>query len=72
MALPPHEFNRLATSVAEQVSKAGEQGRYPAVITSARRRRFVHTVLSAKGIRNPVFSFEEVGANAQPALVGMA
>jgi len=72
VALPPHEFNRLATSVAEQVGKAGEQGRYPAVITSARRRRFIHTVLSAKGIRNPVFSFEEVGANAQPALVGMA
>ncbi len=72
VALPPHEFNRLASSVAEQVSKAGEQGRYPAVITSARRRRFVHTVLNAKGIRNPVFSFEEVGANAQPALVGMA
>ncbi len=72
VALPPNEFNRLATAVAEQVSKAGEQGRYPAVITSARRRRFIHTVLSAKGIRNPVFSFEEVGANAQPALVGMA
>jgi len=72
VALPPHEFNRLATAVAEQVSHAGEQGRYPAVITSARRRRFIHTVLSAKGIRNPVFSFEEVGANAQPALVGMA
>ncbi len=72
VALPPHEFNRLASAVAEQVGKAGEQGRYPAVITSARRRRFIHTVLSAKGIRNPVFSFEEVGANAQPALVGMA
>lgn len=72
VALPPHEFNRLAGAVAEQVSKAGENGRYPAVITSARRRRFLHTVLNAKGIRNPVFSFEEVGANAQPALVGMA
>lgn len=72
VALPPHEFNRLATAVAEQVGKAGEHGRYPAVITSARRRRFIHTVLNAKGIRNPVFSFEEVGSNAIPALVGMA
>ncbi|MCF6305155.1 MAG: flagellar biosynthesis protein FlhA, partial [Rhodobacteraceae bacterium] len=71
-ALPPNEFNRLANSIAEKVSDAGEKGRYPAVVTSARRRRFVHTVLSAKGIRNPVFSFEEVGSNAQPALVGMA
>ncbi len=72
IALPPNEFNRLANSIAEKVSDAGEKGRYPAVVTSARRRRFVHTVLSAKGIRNPVFSFEEVGSNAQPALVGMA
>ena len=72
IALPPNEFNRLANSIAEKVSSAGEKGRYPAVVTSARRRRFVHTVLSAKGIRNPVFSFEEVGSNAQPALVGMA
>ena len=72
IALPPNEFNRLANSIAEKVSAAAEKGRYPAVVTSARRRRFVHTVLSAKGIRNPVFSFEEVGSNAQPALVGMA
>jgi len=72
IALPPNDFNRLASSIAEKVSAAGEKGRYPAVVTSARRRRFVHTVLSAKGIRNPVFSFEEVGSNAQPALVGMA
>lgn len=72
IALPPDEFNRLATSVAEKVAKAGDQGRYPAVITSTRRRRFIHTVLSAKGIRNPVFSFEEVGANSKPTLVGVA
>ena len=42
-------------------------GRYPAVLTSTRRRRFVHTVLSAKGIRNPVLSFEEIGTRSRPA-----
>ncbi len=72
VALPPDEFNRLAEAVAEKVAKAGENGRYPAIVTSTRRRRFLHTVLTSKGIRNPVFSFEEIGANSKPALVGVA
>ncbi len=72
VALPPDEFNRLADSVADKISKAGEKGRYPAIVTSTRRRRFLQTVLTAKGIRNPVFSFEEIGANTKPALVGVA
>lgn len=72
VALPPAEFNRLAAAIAEQISLAGETGRYPAIVTTTRRRRFVQAVLSAKGIRNPVFSFEEVGANARPALLGVA
>ena len=72
VALPPDEFNRLASSVAEKVGKASENGRYPAVVTSTRRRRFLQTVLMSKGIRNPVFSFEEIGTNSKPALVGVA
>jgi flagellar biosynthesis protein FlhA len=72
VALPPEEFNRLAESVAQKVAKAGESGTYPAIVTSTRRRRFLHTVLSAKGITNPVFSFDEIGTAAKPSLVGMA
>ncbi len=72
VALPPAEFNRLAASVAEKIAAAGAQGRYPALVTSTRRRRFLHTVLTAKGIRNPVLSFEEIGANARPAVLGLA
>jgi flagellar biosynthesis protein FlhA len=72
VALPPAEFNRLANSVAEKIAHAGAQGRYPAVVTSTKRRRFLHTVLMAKGIRNPVFSFEEIGAGARPAVLGLA
>ncbi|MEE9453208.1 MAG: flagellar biosynthesis protein FlhA [Paracoccaceae bacterium] len=72
VALPPDEFNRLADSVAKKIANAGEKGRYPAIVTSTRRRRFLQTVLTAKGIRNPVFSFEEIGANTKPALVGVA
>jgi flagellar biosynthesis protein FlhA len=71
VALPPEEFNRLAAAVAEKVARAGENGVFPAVVTSTRRRRFLQTVLSAKGIGNPVLSFEEVGTHARPALVGL-
>ena len=71
IALPPEAFNRLANGVAEKIASAGEKGVYPAVVTSMRRRRFLRTVLTAKGIANPVFSFEEIGTEARPALVGM-
>ncbi|MFA5581051.1 MAG: flagellar biosynthesis protein FlhA [Paracoccaceae bacterium] len=71
VALPPDQFNKLASSVAERVARAGETGVYPAVITSTRRRRFLRTVLASKGIQNPVLSFEEIGIDARPALVGM-
>ncbi|MHA3914361.1 flagellar biosynthesis protein FlhA [Halovulum sp. GXIMD14793] len=72
VALPPSEFNRLATSIAEKISTAGQQGRYPALVTTTKRRRFLQTVLTAKGIRNPVFSFDEIGTTAKPAMVGVA
>ncbi len=71
VALPPEAFNRLANGVAERIATAGEKGVYPAVVTSTRRRRFLRTVLTAKGIANPVFSFDEIGMEARPALVGM-
>jgi len=71
VALPPEEFNRLANSVSDRLAKAGDSGVYPAVVTSMRRRRFLRTVLSAKGIQNPVLSFEEIGTEARPSLVGM-
>ena len=72
VALPPDEFNRLAMAVGEQISAAGSKNRYPAIVTSASRRRFLQTILRAKGISNPVLSFEEIGARAKPALLGMA
>ena len=70
IALPPDEFNRLAASIAERLSQVGETGTYPAVITSVRRRRFLRTVMASKGIGNPVLSFEELGLEGRPALVG--
>ncbi|MBT8411332.1 MAG: flagellar biosynthesis protein FlhA [Octadecabacter sp.] len=72
IALPPDEFNSLARSVAEKVAQASEKGSYAAIVTSALRRRYLRTVLAARGITNPVLSFEEIGLEAKPALVGLA
>ncbi|MGX9352325.1 flagellar biosynthesis protein FlhA [Shimia sp. W99] len=71
VALPPDIFNKLAQSISDRITDAGEQGLIPAVVTSTRRRRFLRTVLFAKGIRNPVLSFEEIGLEARPSLVGL-
>jgi flagellar biosynthesis protein FlhA len=71
VALPPDLFNALAAGVAEKIARAGEAGDYAAIVTAGRRRRFLHRVLAAKGIANPVVSFEEVATHARPVLVGL-
>jgi flagellar biosynthesis protein FlhA len=71
VALPPESFNALADKIAEKLGQAAGAGAYAAVVTSSRRRRFLKTVLAAKGIMNPVLSFEEIGMDARPALVGL-
>ncbi len=71
IALPPDEFNRLAGLIAESVSKAVESGIEPALITSTRRRRYLRMVMSVKGLSNPVLSYDEIGTDAKPSLVGM-
>ncbi|WP_106746730.1 flagellar biosynthesis protein FlhA [Yoonia maritima] len=71
VALPPENFNRLADGIAEKLAQAASTGAHAAVVTSMRRRRFLRTVMAAKGIMNPVLSFEEIGVDARPALVGL-
>ncbi len=72
VALPPQEFNRLASSVQEKLNAASVAGRYAAVATTAYRRRFVREALAAKGVRNPVLSFEEIGHSVRSSLLGAA
>jgi flagellar biosynthesis protein FlhA len=72
IALPPETFTALARSVGDKVAAAAEKGTYPGIVTTALRRRFLRTVLIARGIANPVLSFEEIGMEAKPALVGLA
>ncbi|MCD1625034.1 flagellar biosynthesis protein FlhA [Seohaeicola saemankumensis] len=71
IALPPEVFNRLASAVSDQVNAAVDRGIFPALVTSTQRRRFLRTVLKARGISNPVLSFEEIGLEARPSLVGV-
>ncbi|SEL54590.1 flagellar biosynthesis protein FlhA [Roseovarius azorensis] len=71
VALPPDLFNTLTGAVAEQIRRASEQGIAPVIITSTLRRRFLRTALLAKNITAPVLSFEEIGIDARPSLVGI-
>ncbi|WP_298841152.1 flagellar biosynthesis protein FlhA [uncultured Roseobacter sp.] len=71
IALPPDLFNQLAENVSRKLQDATENGIHAAVVTSTRRRRFLRTVMRAKGISNPVLSFEEIGLDARPSLVGV-
>ena len=72
VALPPEEFNRLAGSVKGMIARATARAANPAIATSARRRRFVRHVLDAKGVQNPVLSFEEIGNTRNLTLLGTA
>ncbi|MBA84284.1 flagellar biosynthesis protein FlhA [Thalassobius sp. S69A] len=71
IALPPDLFNKLAAGVSDKVTEAAEHGIYPALVTSTQRRRFMKTLAKAKGITAPVLSFEEIGLEARPSLVGL-
>ncbi|SNT03873.1 flagellar biosynthesis protein FlhA [Tropicimonas sediminicola] len=71
VALPPDGIGRLGAAVGERLARAADAGTYPALVTSARRRRFLSLVLGAKGISAPVLSFEELGMDARPAIVGV-
>lgn len=71
VALPPEDFNRLANAMGAQVARAAEMGMHPALVTSSLRRRFLRSVAGARGLPVPVLSYDEIGAEARPALVGV-
>ena len=71
VALPPDQFSRLANAIADRLNRAAETGAHPALVTSTLRRRFLRTVLAAKGLAAPVLSYEEIGMEARPAILGV-
>jgi flagellar biosynthesis protein FlhA len=70
VALPPEQFSKLANGLADRLNRAAETGVYPALVTSTQRRRFLRTVMGAKGLGAPVLSYEEIGMDARSAMVG--
>lgn len=70
VALPPEVFTKFTQSMVEQVDQASQKGLVAPIITSSRRRRFIRKIAKAKGLSTPVISFEELGLEATPALVG--
>lgn len=70
VALPPDLFAKLANGLTDRANRAAETGVYPALVTSVTRRRFLRTVVQAKGLQMPVLSYEEIGTEARPALLG--
>lgn len=71
IALPPDVFNSLADGMSASLSQASHNGIFAALVTTTRRRRFLRTVMRSKGLSNPVLSFEEIGLDARPSLVGV-
>lgn len=71
VALPPDLFHKLTESISSKLNEINNKGIFPALVTSAPRRRFLRTVLNAGQISAPVLSFEEIGLEAKPALAGL-
>lgn len=71
VALPPDVFHRLGNALAQQLARAAEQGQTPALVTSGLRRRFLRGLVVARGLAAPVLSYDEIGVEARPALLGM-
>ena len=71
VALQPDDFNRLVANAIEKINTETNNGRSPAIVVSANRRRFIQTILRAKNIKNAVLSYEEIDPSLKPLLVGV-
>lgn len=71
IALPPELFAELTNGIQSKLSELAQTGVNPAIATSSRRRKFVQTVISSKGIRNMVVAYEEIGSNSKPQIFGV-
>ncbi len=72
IALPPEMFAELVTSVQNKLNELARTGTVAVIATSTRRRKFLQTVLSSKGVRNAVLAYEEIGHRSQPFIAGVA
>lgn len=71
IALPPDAFGKLVKELQKTLTDVEDRGIQAALVTSLPRRRFLRTVMQSQGLSASVLSFEEIGTEARPALVGM-
>ena len=70
IALPPDTLTRLGNALTDRITRLTAGGVALALVTSARRRRFLRSVARARGLSIPVLSYEEIGLDARPAILG--
>lgn len=70
IALPPENFRNLSDSLEAIIEDVSGREQKFAVVVPARRRRFIRTVMDAKKLSTPVISYEEMGLDVNPVLVG--
>lgn len=70
IALPPSMLKELLDSAAAKIAISSTHSDYIAIITTSKRRRFLQTIFSTKGISNAVLSYDEIDHDVTLNLVG--
>lgn len=71
ISLPPEDYTRLAEGITTKLTHLNDTGVFPAVVTSAKRRRYLHLLLASRGIKTSILSYEEIAHDSRPAIVGV-
>ncbi len=71
ISLPPNLLQDLIDRTSDKIGKSSKNGIPTAIVTGSNRRRFLRTVLSARGIHNSVIAYEEIEPSVKLNLVGV-
>ncbi len=71
IALPPPLLQELLEKTSEKINDVASTSTQTAIITTSKRRKFISSILAAKGISNPVLSYDEIDQNVSLNLVGV-
>lgn len=71
IALPPPLLQELLEKTSEKISGVTGSTSQTAIVTTSKRRKFMSSILTAKGITNPVLSYDEIDQNVSLNLVGV-
>lgn len=64
VAMKPDELKRLSGKLLDAASSAARSNLSVALVVSAKRRRYLRSILDAAHIKVPVISFEEIGSGS--------